>query len=80
MPDPYIGFSKNDYEALVSTGKKALKGKTPEKTMNGLLAKFPKLEDAKGSVLLDASYILNSPVKNSFTEFDLISYLKKQYS
>lgn len=78
--DPYMGFGKDDYEALVSTGKKALKGKTPEKTMNSLLAKFPKLGDAEGSDLLNASYIINSPVRNSFTAFDLMSYLKKQYS
>lgn len=64
------GLSISDYEALISSSRKI---RISKEEINSLLSKYPKLPAKEAMEILQ---ILRSPCRNTFTAYDIISYIK----
>jgi hypothetical protein len=68
--DRNFGFTEEDFKLLT----KLLNKKKYPQTESRVKTKYPYLNDEEVKI---AATIINSPIKNTFTDFDLAVYLKK---
>ena len=68
-----FGMKKADYDALIDASTRKKYQPSPEK-VEMLMQKFPKISK---STAARAMMLLNSPARNSFTAYDVMSHLKK---